>query len=86
MRHYDQRPFDETMCDAIIANSAIIPKSAGWHGALNAPLSVTSLAARQGLRGLSRQLRTRSLDTSLDGCHLWVSSVGDGCHVENAST
>ena len=23
MRHYDQRPFDETVCDAIIANSGV---------------------------------------------------------------
>ena len=69
-----------------IANSAIIPNSAGWQGALNAPLNVTSLAARQGLPGLSCQLHICSLDTSLDGCHLWVSSVRDGCHVANAST
>ena len=23
MRHYDQRPFDETMCDALIANGGV---------------------------------------------------------------
>ena len=23
MRHYDQRPFDKTMCDAIIANGGV---------------------------------------------------------------
>ena len=23
MRHYDQRPFDETVCDAIIANDGV---------------------------------------------------------------
>ena len=23
MRHYDQRPFDETVCDAIIANGGV---------------------------------------------------------------
>lgn len=35
----------------MIANSAIIPNSTGSQGALNAPLSATSLVARQGLPG-----------------------------------
>ena len=35
------------------------------------------------LAGLYFQLRACSLDTLQDRCHLWVSSVGNGCHVAN---
>ena len=29
-RHYDQRPFDETVCDAIIANGGVKKLSKGY--------------------------------------------------------
>ena len=35
--------------------------------------------------GLFCQLRACLLDTSQDGCHLEVFSVGSGCHVANSS-
>ena len=46
------------------------------------PLNITSQLAPAGL---FRQLHTYLLDTSQDGCHLQVSSVGSGCHVANNS-